>query len=393
MPGMLCREFMASLIPWDTPIVLSGGICRHCGLDVTAANVWGQENGEVSAQAECNGVCFANFHNKRHPEVSGMHNFLRRKVSVRDLYPYPSPYVKLSSNESVMLGKMFSQNLETTEMDESKRIDQNSEFKPLDEDEVCVKINSKENLPSTHKHCEHNKDDEIMRESISTCSTYPMSDDSSLTSDNFRYSETKYAEDEPKKCSSPVVNGREKSRTTDDCSNLVQLLAKHILQCAQEAAMSDQQCLHPIKYGAAVFFSDGSIAQAYQKQSQEYGCTLDAVTQLASFIEHKIEGGRIRPILLAQSDQFGIAHAPFAEARAYLSEYGHNDMFVAVHNLIGEELIHTQNECNAEKGKLEQIIDHELKIVKVKDLAPNPLGLAGGILNNSHPDSDISSRL
>lgn len=292
-----------------------------------------------------------------------------------------------------MLGNMFSQDLETAEMDESKRIDENSEFMPHYEDEVCAEINSNENQPSTHEHCERKKEDEIMIQSISTCSTYPMSDDYSLTSDNYRNSETKYAEDEPKQSCSPVVDGMKKPRTTDDCSNLVQLLAKHILQCAQEAAMSDQKCLHPIKYGAAVFFSDGSIAQAYQKQSQEYGCTLDAVTQLASFIEHKIEGGRIRPILLAQCDQFGIAHAPFAEARAYLSEYGHNDMFVALHNLIGEELIHTKNECRTEKGKLEIIIDHELKIVKVKDLAPNPLGLAGGILNNTYPDFDISNRL
>ena len=393
MPGMLCREFMASLIPWDTPIVLSGGTCRHCGLDVTAANVWGQENGEVTAQSECNGVCFANFHNKRHPQVSGMHDFLRRKVTVRDLYPYPSPYVKLSSNESVMLGKMFSKNFETTGMDESKTIDQNSDFMPLDEDQICVEVNSGENRLSAHKNCECKKDYEIRRQSISTCSTEPMSDESSLTSDNYRYSESKYAEDEPNQFSSPVRNDRKKPRTTDDCSNLVQLLSKHIVRCAQEAALNDAKCLHPIKYGAAVFFSDGSIAQTHQKQSQEYGCTLDAVTQLASFIEHKIEGGRIRPILLVQCDQFGIAHAPFAEARAYLSEYGHNDMFVAIHNIIGEELTHIKNEFGNGKGKLEQTLDHELKIVKVKDLTPNALGLGGGILNNTHPDSAISSRL
>jgi hypothetical protein len=58
------------------------------------------------------------------------------------------------------------------------------------------------------------------------------------------------------------------------------------------------------------------------------------------------------PKLLIMVDQFGIAHAPFAQARALLSEYGFNDLQVIVYN---------DKTCTAD-------------IVHVQDLVPQPHG-------------------
>jgi hypothetical protein len=45
--------------------------------------------------------------------------------------------------------------------------------------------------------------------------------------------------------------------------------------------------VHPVCYGAAVLFSDGTVAFASQKVVLEYSCTLDAVGQLANAIDRK----------------------------------------------------------------------------------------------------------
>lgn len=65
-------------------------------------------------------------------------------------------------------------------------------------------------------------------------------------------------------------------------------------------------------------------------------CTLDAVGQLASAIDKKhlqTEEGApvIKPILIVQCDQFGIAHAPFAQGRSFLTERGFGDCKVLIH--------------------------------------------------------------
>ena len=82
-------------------------------------------------------------------------------------------------------------------------------------------------------------------------------------------------------------------------------------------------------------YSDGSISQASQKTAIEYGCTLDAVTQLAPLIEQTVNHHRadnIQPTLLIQSDQYGVTHPPFALARAFLTEHGYNNCNVMFHN-------------------------------------------------------------
>jgi len=51
--------------------------------------------------------------------------------------------------------------------------------------------------------------------------------------------------------------------------------------------------LYPIRYGAAVLFSDGSVEVAWMKKGLEYGTTLDAVTQVGG--EGKEETVRMTP--------------------------------------------------------------------------------------------------
>jgi cytidine deaminase len=92
--------------------------------------------------------------------------------------------------------------------------------------------------------------------------------------------------------------------------------------------------LHPVRYGAAIVFSDGSTHSVSQLKALEYGCTLDPVGLLAPGIQAKVKAG-VRPTVVALVDQWGVAHAPFAPGRAYLSEYGCGDVQVVVHDFAG----------------------------------------------------------
>lgn len=79
------------------------------------------------------------------------------------------------------------------------------------------------------------------------------------------------------------------------------------------------------------------------------------MSQLAPYFKEK----ESRPVLLVQADQFGIAHAPFAPARAFLSENGFEDCLVLLHSTpnldnVSEDL---------QRWKLEEVL--------VTDLAPN----------------------
>jgi hypothetical protein len=119
--------------------------------------------------------------------------------------------------------------------------------------------------------------------------------------------------------------------------------------------------LHPIRFSAAVLFEDGTIESAWMLKALEYGCTLDPVSQLIRDIEKKrvcaicsssISNGTeaasadsaagsgvsihqagllCKPVSLVMCDQFGVCHAPFAQARSLLSEHGYGYLTVLVH--------------------------------------------------------------
>lgn len=134
---------------------------------------------------------------------------------------------------------------------------------------------------------------------------------------------------------------------------------RQLMIAAQKASLNDTlTSLHPIQYGAAVLLDDGTIVSGHQKKALEYGATLDAVSQLVPLIEQSVA----RPVALVQVDANGIAHAPFASARAYLSEHGYGDCRILVH----------ANQ-QVESSKDDAIATHigELVDVVASDLAPD----------------------
>jgi cytidine deaminase len=87
--------------------------------------------------------------------------------------------------------------------------------------------------------------------------------------------------------------------------------------------------LHPIRYGAGVIFEDGSEAYSGQKIALEYGCSQDAICQLAPYFEQRKSSlSDVKPIIICMSDQFGVCHAPFSIGRSYLTENGLEDLAV-----------------------------------------------------------------
>jgi hypothetical protein len=110
-------------------------------------------------------------------------------------------------------------------------------------------------------------------------------------------------------------------------------------RAAVEASEHDTDFyLHPISYGAAVVFDDGSVARACQDKALEYGCSQDAVCQLVPAIEAARARGH-KPTIVCMADQFGVCHAPSAPARAFLVARGHNTVRVLAHDEHGQ--LHT----------------------------------------------------
>ena len=90
--------------------------------------------------------------------------------------------------------------------------------------------------------------------------------------------------------------------------------------------------LHPMSYGASVVFEDGTVACASQRKALEYGCSLDAVCLLTT----ELERASSAPVMLCMCDQFGLCHAPFAPARAYLAEHGWGHLRLMAHDAVGQ---------------------------------------------------------
>lgn len=90
-PGALCREYMASSkkIPWDTPIILSGTKCRFCNHHVTLEDAKKAE-GDTFENSQC---C--------------RHNYLHKTTTIREVYPYASPYTRLKTKEALTFGKKY----------------------------------------------------------------------------------------------------------------------------------------------------------------------------------------------------------------------------------------------------------------------------------------------
>lgn len=289
-PGMLCREFLAGHgknVSWDVPVLSAG--CPHATLSArdepsSQDNVQDNQNdfGRGNGNGKNNNNESVTTTDASHEEVPIL------RTTIRELYPFPSPYTRLSATESVSLGETY-----------------------------CNNAN-------------HHAEKQFLKSQ--------RKDDVDVNDD----------------------------KTTTE---------QHLLGLAIAEAKQNVSNLHPIQFGAAAILHDGKIVTTHQSSALEYGCTLDAVSQMASHFFQKRRGGgeaekRIsnttgtgtgtaRPRLIVQADQYGIAHAPFAPARAFLSERGFGDCMILLHDTA---LCDDDDVFNIDKWRL--------RTVPVIDLAP-----------------------
>lgn len=96
---------------------------------------------------------------------------------------------------------------------------------------------------------------------------------------------------------------------------------------------SKQTSIFPVCFAAAVCCADGGVHTAAELKGVEYGCTVDAVTQLLPQMLRAKESAEAEsaPVAIMQVDQFGLAHAPFAAARSLLIEHGFGNVLLGGH--------------------------------------------------------------
>jgi cytidine deaminase len=140
----------------------------------------------------------------------------------------------------------------------------------------------------------------------------------------------------------------EKIDSIDKESNMYTVLSA-ALRCNKNDTFDK---VHPLRFSAAVLFEDGFIEQAWMLKGLEYGCTLDPVSQLVHMMERRNSSNicspcfsvikaepAARPVMIAMVDQFGVAHAPFAQARCLLTEHDYNYVKVVVHETGGKLVV------------------------------------------------------
>jgi hypothetical protein len=242
-PGMLCREFLAGhdSVPWDLEVISTGCRCTECGLG----------NLELFPTRI-----------EDHPHCTNgktEHAIPILKTTIRELYPFPSPYTRLNATQSTSLGKTSSE----------------------------------------RRQCDLDALDET---------------------------------------------------------------AKRLLELAiLEAKSNLHDQLHPIQFGAAAMLQNGSILTSHQVGALEYGCTLDAISQMASQLMDESP-----PVLLVQADQYGVAHSPFAPARSFLSEHGYGECQILLHDTGTSSTTTSKHDDD-----VWNVGEWSLRHVLVSELAPN----------------------
>eukprot|EP00299_Pterocystis_sp_00344_P012077 c5749_g1_i2.p1 GENE.c5749_g1_i2~~c5749_g1_i2.p1 ORF type:complete len:342 (-),score=80.51 c5749_g1_i2:36-1061(-) len=129
------------------------------------------------------------------------------------------------------------------------------------------------------------------------------------------------------------------------------------MECLQQPP---HNTFHPMRYACAVLFENNQVIVEEQSVALEYGASIDAVCMVAAQLRRKATESK--PILLVQSDQFGVLHAPFAAGRVWLFENGFHNVPILVHRPDGllatttaEELVpkfHRTTFCSAPSVKL-----------------------------------------
>jgi len=452
-PGMLCREFMAShnRIPWDCPIVLGRSVCRKCGFTVSGKvcsdfnGCFDEEENDILRDVNSNifATCSKGHEESKNPQYDTPHDFVGTVTTLKDLFPYPSLYTRLSSTEAMKMGQEFME--KGNSMAKSKATQANisapdsanggvmSSYRQERFDlgmlTEIMEEGDEEDAGSGNDTGGQNQLNGSMKSSATSLRKNGQQNDS-FTSNSTN----------GRKSASPVKSSMTHSlKTTIDFMRLVRedneldssltnltdmpgaldhLTARtlrissrlkpsqrreKLMRLATEvtAMESHRKHAHPMRYGAAVLFSDFTVAIASQKVALEYGCTLDAVGQLASTIDRKAlqvneDNPTCRPILLVQCDHFGIAHAPFAQGRAFLSERGYGDCKILIHQ---QKKKKSQGESNEEEdlgvsvsNGMNAEVGEEMKLrlleVDASDLAPSPPDMFGsGLITKNHAHS------
>lgn len=150
------------------------------------------------------------------------------------------------------------------------------------------------------------------------------------------------------------------AKTNGDMSEKLLKFGQQVSLMYDEALKATQRdvhnSLHPLRLGAAMSFEDDKIEATWQMKALEYGCTLDPVCQLIVIMERSTCS---KPLYLVSVDQFGVIHAPFAQARALLTEHKYQDVLCLVQTAQGE-----------------------LAMVKAQELNPQLDGFSGSLLDS-----------
>ena len=468
-PGMLCREFMAShnKIPWNVPIVLGRSVCRKCGFTVSGKvcsdfnGCFNEADNDVLRDANSNmfATCSKGHEESKNKQYDTPHDFVGTVTTLRDLFPYPSLYTRLTSNEAMKFGEDYLQgstmgngkskeaNIRAEIENGNKRFNEDTSPSPVgsfrqerfdlamltdimeegEEEDGSAGESQKQNgsLKSSATSLRKNGQGSFtsigQKDSFTSISTNGRKTSSSVKSSMTHSLKTTIdfmkLVNEDREMNSSLTNLTDLPGTLDHLTARTLRISSRLkpsqrreklMRLATEvtAMESHRAHAHPIRYGSAVLFSDGTVAIASQKVALEYGCTLDAVGQLASTIDRKAiqiieDSPPCRPILLVQCDQFGVAHAPFAQGRAYLTERGYGDCKVLIHQQKKEK---TLQETSIEE---EDSIDNDVSVtgdgmnvveatkmklrlleVEANDLAPAPPDMFGGLITKNHSQQE-----
>jgi cytidine deaminase len=108
-PGMLCREFMSSFkhMSDSTPIILGRSVCRKCGLNLSGKACG--DNGEFVPEnlKAVHEKIFEECGTKKGSKYPSPHDFVGSNTSLRELFPYPSLYAGLSSVDAFKFGQTY----------------------------------------------------------------------------------------------------------------------------------------------------------------------------------------------------------------------------------------------------------------------------------------------
>jgi cytidine deaminase len=128
--------------------------------------------------------------------------------------------------------------------------------------------------------------------------------------------------------------------------------------------------IHPLRFSAAVLYSNGETYSTWQLKGLEYGCTSDPLeavihhilhhqTTTSSMNNHNNNNNSMNiPIAVVMIDQYRICHAPFSKVRCLLIEHGLGDIRVVIH-ILDNQLIDVPAHCLLPSPPNASLLSHD----------------------------------